>query len=315
MTRLIADTELMKRQARQMEDISARLKDIAAEINALDSGISPGSYDGQLYDRVRAIIYDASSETFHLSKQLANSGHKLSAKAQEFEQANTLVGQEVGLVASIFTGSAAGTAPIFGPPKSSGYVLTAPSGFPVNQFEFSSELAGIPLGSKPFNSEIDVSLWEHAFLGGFSAKGSSKWGGAITSTEDKIEFLKGDFGVKSGFESGSTSLGPRAKFSAISAEHSEVLGDRDSGWAGRFQVTAGEVEGFAGLSEGTLGAKAGAKLVSIEASGGRNINGHYVGVVGGIGIEWELGVAIGKKTRLDLGPFTFGLDIGEAIGD
>ncbi|HEY7416693.1 MAG TPA: hypothetical protein VH593_16010 [Ktedonobacteraceae bacterium] len=66
--------------------------------------------------------------------------------------------------------------------------------------------------------------------------------------------------------------------------------------------------GFAGVDDDSVGVDAGVSLVQVDGSVGTNVGGVHVGVTGGIGLSLNLGIEVGKKTEIKLGPFSLGLD-------
>ena len=157
--------------------------------------------------------------------------------------------------------------------------------------------------------ELKVAVWEDSVWGD-EATGQGKWGKLRTGYKAEVDTVKGEagLGAKDGI------YGGYAEVTAIEAETSGVIGDTNLGLAGGIGAVAGRAEAFAGYKDGTVGAKVGGSIVSAEATVGANVAGWNVGAVGGIGLEFELGISLGKKTRIDLGPFTIGLNIGEALG-
>jgi|GEM_PF-4212269 len=91
-----------------------------------------------------------------------------------------------------------------------------------------------------------------------------------------------------------------------------VVGDRNLGVTGGLTGEALKAEGFFGVHDKSIGASAGVKLISGEARAGLNLAGYNVALVGEAGLKLELGVQVGKKNRLKLGPVTVGLDFGGA---
>ncbi|MEO6062596.1 MAG: WXG100 family type VII secretion target [Thermoflexales bacterium] len=91
-----------------------------------------------------------------------------------------------------------------------------------------------------------------------------------------------------------------------------MVGDQDLGWTGGVDVKVLQAKAFAGYYDGSVGAEAGINLASIKGETGVNIAGANVGVNAEIGLKLELGLTIGKNTKVKLGPFSFGISFGGA---
>ena len=91
-----------------------------------------------------------------------------------------------------------------------------------------------------------------------------------------------------------------------------LVGDKNLGWTAGVQAKALSAEGFIGYRDGSVGGKVGVNLASIEGETGINVAGANVGVSGGIGLKLELGLELGKKSRVHFGPFTLGFSFGGA---
>lgn len=144
---------------------------------------------------------------------------------------------------------------------------------------------------------------------------SATLGGVRIGESIGTQFLELDGGVGLNYDHGEGTVGAFVGVTAASTGFSYVLGDTERGIGAGLDVTVGEAEAFVGLKkDGPIGAKIGGTLVSTEGTIGLNVAGWNVGLVGGIGAKFELGLELGSKNRVFLGPFTIGLNIGEALG-
>ena len=91
-----------------------------------------------------------------------------------------------------------------------------------------------------------------------------------------------------------------------------MVGDQDLGWTGGAEVKALQGKAFAGYQDGSVGAELGVNLVSAKLETGANVAGVNVGVNAEIGLKLELGLSVGKNTKVKLGPFSFGISFGGA---
>ena len=91
-----------------------------------------------------------------------------------------------------------------------------------------------------------------------------------------------------------------------------MVGDQNLGWTGGVDVKVLQAKAFAGYYDGSVGAEAGINLASIKGETGVNIAGANVGVNAEIGFKLELGLSVGKNTKVKLGPISFGISFGGA---
>ncbi len=91
-----------------------------------------------------------------------------------------------------------------------------------------------------------------------------------------------------------------------------MVGDQDLGWTGGVDVKVLQAKALAGYHDGSVGAEVGVNLASIKGETGVNIAGANVGVNAEIGLKLELGLSVGKNTKVKLGPFSFGISFGGA---
>lgn len=89
-------------------------------------------------------------------------------------------------------------------------------------------------------------------------------------------------------------------------------GDKDLGFTGAGEIKAGGVNAFAGVKDGSLGASIGGTLISAKGELGANISGYNVGVNAEVGLKAELGLQIGKNTKIKLPFVTLGFSFGSA---
>ena len=151
--------------------------------------------------------------------------------------------------------------------------------------------------------EIGVDL-----ASGAVAKGEALGGVA------KGEVLGGSAGIKFGQgKDGKFMAGAAAEVYAAKGKlEGTMVGDKDLGWTGGVEAKALSAKGFAGYKDGSVGVEVGVNLISAKAETGANIAGYNVGVSGEIGLKLELGLSIGKKTTVKLGPISFGFSFGDA---
>ena len=130
----------------------------------------------------------------------------------------------------------------------------------------------------------------------------------------KGELLGGSAGFKFGQDKdGKFMAGAAAEvYAARGKLEGTMVGDKDLGWTGGVEAKALSAKGFAGIKDGSIGAEVGVNLISAKAETGANIAGYNVGVSGEIGLKLELGLSIGKRTNVKLGPISFGFSFGDA---
>lgn len=91
-----------------------------------------------------------------------------------------------------------------------------------------------------------------------------------------------------------------------------MLGDRNLGLTGGLNGTAVSGDAFLGYRDKTVGAEAGVNLASVQGELGANVAGVNVAATAEVGLKLEVGVAIGKRTEVKLGPISVGLNFGSA---
>lgn len=310
---------------------------ISGMVRQADHYLDVGSMEGNVRDRIERSLDQARTKSQRIERESSEIARTLEDIAARFETADGQSHQNVSrLLAQNVTQIPPGALPysaIAGttmlgigtlagdrnysayPPE---YVPTAPDGFGIHSNDLLAltreqkvwpERRGRPRNHHP---TAKVSVWEDE-LWEAENPGHTTWGGLRFGGESHASLGAAQAGIKGEWDDGMT-IGPYASVTAVAIGASGVIGSKDAGLAGGVGAKALEAEAFIGVRDASVGAKIGGKLVSAEATVGGNVAGTYVGVVGGIGVEFELGLQIGKKTRIDLGPFTLGLDIGEALG-
>jgi hypothetical protein len=111
---------------------------------------------------------------------------------------------------------------------------------------------------------------------------------------------------------GNLNAGIWGEATAASIEDRGRLGSKDLGLTYGGDAKVLSASGFAGIEDDSLGAEVGVNLAEVDGHLGTDIAGVNVGVNAGVGLKLELGVEIGKHTKVKLGPFTLGLDFGGA---
>ena len=150
--------------------------------------------------------------------------------------------------------------------------------------------------------EFGVDLFSGALKSGefFGGYGKGELGGGLAG----IGLKKVD---------GKWLLGGAAEVYAARAKvEGTMVGDQDLGWTGGVDVKVLQGKAFAGYYDGSVGAEAGVNLASIKGETGVNIAGANVGVNAEIGFKLELGLTVGKNTKVKLGPISFGISFGGA---
>jgi len=122
-----------------------------------------------------------------------------------------------------------------------------------------------------------------------------------------------DVGVKAGMGKDGISAGIYGEVNTFEAEKHHVWGSSMFGFTTTGNVTAGSLDGFAGMKDSTLGASIGGSLLAVGGGIGLNIAGVNVGANVGIAEGLDFGIKIGKKTTIDFGPFEIGLSFGSAL--
>lgn len=172
-----------------------------------------------------------------------------------------------------------------------------------------------PLDKKKIELKIkagEISAWK--LPEGATRPIETALGGIRAGFQPKLEAGKVEGGVGVGLEKGKGFAGAYGSVTALTGGASGMIGSKEKEIGGDITIKAGHLEGFAGYRDGTVGAKLGGSLVSAEGTLGLNMAGSNVGVTAGIGAKFELGLQVGKNSRLFLGPFTIGLNISEALG-
>jgi hypothetical protein len=147
--------------------------------------------------------------------------------------------------------------------------------------------------------------------------GTGQLGGLQTGIKHDIKVGAGSAGIGFGLDGkGQAYAGAYAGVTGFDAEGSAAvaLGVAGLGVGVGGAVKALDGEAFFGYKDGEVGAKIGGDLVSAEGTVGLNVGDHNVGVTGKVGVGFELGLKVGEKTEIDLGPFEVGLEFGDKLG-
>jgi hypothetical protein len=104
--------------------------------------------------------------------------------------------------------------------------------------------------------------------------------------------------------------GVSASFTGLELYHEDVIGSENLGLTDGASVKVLSADAFAGFQDGTLGAKVGVDLGSVEGSVGVDVAGVNVGVDASIGLKAEFGFEIGKKVEVHLPFVSFGFSFG-----
>jgi uncharacterized protein YukE len=338
--RIKVTPENLYKAAKQIRSISNSFDKIEKQITRAKQSLQTGGFEGKFTYRAERKISKVpnslrrlKNRTQELAKILESSAHRFesadgqSVKSLSRMHLQNISSEQCGILPTTIAvgaawelGHAAGdTSNITASP-----MKQVSTGLEPPSLNIGSSLVGLTREQKltpqrrgrPRKHEpnLRIAVWEDEIWEAPENTGHTEWGGVRFGGETHVKAGSGSAGIGVGLEDGEFMVGPYARATAFTAGTSGVIGDKDAGLAGGAEVKALEAEAFLGVRDHTVGAKIGGKLVSAEATVGGNIKGMYVGVVGGIGVEFELGISIGKKTRIDLGPFTLGLDIGEALG-
>jgi hypothetical protein len=119
----------------------------------------------------------------------------------------------------------------------------------------------------------------------------------------KLELGGGAAGLKFGVnEEGKFTAGGYAEVYAAKVKaEGTLVGDQDLGWTGGVEARALSAEGFIGIKDSSVGGSIGFNLASVKAETGANVAGYNVGVSAEVGLKLELGLQVGKNTKIKLG--------------
>ena len=150
--------------------------------------------------------------------------------------------------------------------------------------------------------QFGVDLFSGALASDKFAGGYGKW-----------ELGAGTAGVGLRNVDGKWMLGAVAEvYGARAKIEGTVLGDQNFGLTSGIEAKALSATGFLGYRDGSVGGEVGVNLISAKGEVGTNVAGYNVGVNAEIGLKLELGLQIGKNTKVKLGPFTLGFSFGDA---
>jgi len=192
-------------------------------------------------------------------------------------------------------------------------------GFVGREHKLWPERRGRPRKNRP-ERKLRIAAWKDDLweTDPEKGKGHTRLGGVRLGGKAEAKAFKGELGGGIDLEGESKMAGLYAAGTVFTAGASGVVGSTDLGLGVGGDVTVGKAELFAGFKDGRVGAKVGGILASVEGTVGANVAGWNVGLTGEVGVKFELGLDIEiskyKKTRVYLGPFTIGLNIGEALG-
>ena len=332
------DPEQLQTIAEKFWAALSEIDEVGNMISRADNQLDVGSFEGSTRAHFESNIGTATTKLRSLQTETSDLAQFLESAAQRFADADN---EDLQSISNLFSnapqGPLTGLLPglvgvggFYGLGALAGNYMDASSSTELSwvntslEPSFSSDLFGLTREHKifperrgrprDFDPSVKVTAWEDELWEAPENSGSIAWGGLRLGGETHVKVGGHEGGIKAGLDDGDLTIGPYIGGTIFAVGASGVIGSTDAGLAGGIDVKAGEAEAFIGVKDGSVGAKIGGKIVSAEATVGGNINGTYVGVVGGIGLEFELGISIGKKTRIDLGPFTIGLDIGKAKG-
>jgi WXG100 family type VII secretion target len=162
---------------------------------------------------------------------------------------------------------------------------------------------------------LKIPLWQDQVWGIDGSK-TTELGGLRAGWKGEVSAVSGEAGLGFGLNDKGDFIGGFGKITGAEASTSVALGLGIAGLGVGLGVGAKALEGevFAGYKDGEVGAKIGATLAAVDATVGLNVFGKNVGVTGEVGLKFELGLTIGKKTELDLGLFSIGLELGDQLG-
>ena len=109
-----------------------------------------------------------------------------------------------------------------------------------------------------------------------------------------------------------SNYGIGAEANTIKVTGSTVLGTQNAALTSGGELAGPAANAYAGIKDGSIGAEAGASYAGVKAEGGFNVFGWNVGLVGEADLGVGIGVSVGKKTSVKLGPFAVGITFGRA---
>lgn len=130
--------------------------------------------------------------------------------------------------------------------------------------------------------------------------------------EAGAKFGTGAIGLGVMEKDGNLDAGIWGEVTAASVEDRGRWGSKNLGLTYGGDAKVLSASGFAGMQDDSVGAEVGVNLAEVDGHVGTDIAGVNVGVNAGVGLKLELGVEVGKHTKVKLGPFTLGLDFGGA---
>jgi len=349
MAQIRIDTEQVRETGQRLSAEGDHLAQIGQELERAIGGLDTGAWDGRSRARAAPLLNRVRPENARLADELDRLGRKLVRVAEVFEAEDGAAARNFGVMTwSIF--DTKGTSEIQSNDENSigksqdigifhsisnaavdaakflapGFAVLATEWLPekvkINsktwfigrEHKLWPERRGRPRKNKP-TKQLRIAAWEDQVWEDGST-GHTKLGGVRFGGKTEAQALKGEVGLGVDFEGGKSMVGFYGGATLITAGASGVIGDTDFGLGAGLDVTVGEAEAFVGFKDGNVGAKIGGSLVSAEGTVGMNIAGWNIGLSGEIGVKFELGIEAGPNARVHLGPFSFGLNIGEALG-
>jgi len=145
-------------------------------------------------------------------------------------------------------------------------------------------------------------------IGGSTQLGPIKTSGMIEGTLGEYDAGAGvEYTKKHGF-----SAGVFGEIYSATAKAEAVIGDEQFGLTRDIEVKGPGAEGFIGIRENSIGASIGVSAATLKGETGVNIAGANVGVSGEVGWKAELGLQIGKVTKVKLPFVSLGISFGGA---
>ncbi len=298
---------------------------------AQSTAMTAPSYDGQFGPRVNAIGAEASSRANFLTNNLINKGNDLTYRAQLFLNAdqisiNSMKGHNIGINIPTDSPFNYSTMPVYNNTGvqignvEKGKLVILPGVKADSESIFLTDQKNIwqsgpgrpPEPKTAINVKIPIA--EYTAYSDEISGDLTILGGIRTGGKAGIELGIAEAGIGVGLHAGQRYAGGYLEATGFKFNASQIIGTTDLGIGVGVELKAGSAEVFGGLKDGTIGLAAGFVIASVEGELAGNIAGKSVGVTGEIGYKFELGLKLGKNSRVYLGPFTIGLKIGEALG-
>ena len=292
--------QIAQRFGREAEATQRMLNDVRSAMNVLEGGDWVGQGARAFYAEMNSAVLpslmrltralaDAQRVTIQISREIKAAEDAAAAVLHDDSAAGGTSGGATGQPeAGVPTPTSSGPT---GVPFIDGVIQNVEKTFKAKA-KFTSGKAG-QFGVDLFSG----SVWGDKFLGGHG-----KWDVAGGSAGIGLRQIDGKWMAGVSAEV----YGAKGKIEGT------LAGDKQLGWTGGVEAKALSASGFAGYRDGSVGAEVGVNLVSAKAETGVNIAGANVSVSGEIGLKLELGLQIGKNTKIKLGPFSLGFSFGGA---